>query len=95
VWCLVKCLVKSADEMAASLKEFIPKAKRAIEQFESLQRKLETDAEFRRLWESDSAQALKRVGINPDARMEVGLPPYSRGPECNWCVTPKANACHC
>ena len=87
--------VKSAEQKLKELKAFIPNAKKAIAQFEELQRRLETEENFRKLWDTDSAKALKAVGINPDARKETGRGPYERGPECTWCITPQGNACHC
>lgn len=87
--------VKSAEQKLKELKTFIPNAKKAIAQFEELQRRLETEESFRKLWETDSAKALEAVGINPDARMETGRGSYEKGPECTWCITPQGNACHC
>ncbi len=88
--------MKTAAEKLNDLKVFIPNAKRAIELTENFAKLLETDPAFQRLWESDSAAALRQVGIDPDARIAMGYPPYSeRGPECNWCITPQGNACHC
>ena len=87
--------VKSAQEKIQDLKVFIPNAKIAIAQFEEFLGKMEADASFRRLWETDSAAALRTVGINPDSRMEMGYEEYAQGPECNNCITPLGNACHC
>ena len=87
--------MKSAAEEIAYLKTFIPNAKKAIAQFEEMQRLLETQEEFRKLWESNSADALRQVGINPDARVEMGKEPYPEGVQCNYCITPQGNACHC
>jgi hypothetical protein len=87
--------MKTAKQKLKDLKTFLPNAKRAIEQTEKFAQLLETDPAFQKLWEKDSAAALRKVGINPDARMEMGLPPYEKGPECNWCITPEGNACHC
>jgi hypothetical protein len=86
---------KSAKEMVKQLDDFIPMAKIAILQFEELRRRLETQEDFQKLWESNSAEALKQVGINPDSRMVMGLPPYEEGPRCDWCITPGGKACHC
>ncbi len=89
--------VKSANQKIEELKVFIPNAHKAIAQFEELLRRMESDENFRGLWETNSAEALKAVGINPDSRMEMGKAPYNdeRGPECNNCITPMGNACHC
>ncbi|MCX6880859.1 MAG: hypothetical protein NTW21_44720 [Verrucomicrobia bacterium] len=87
--------MKTAAEKLNDLKAFLPNAKRAIEMTEKFAQLLETDPAFQRLWESDSAAALRQVGIDPEARAEMGLPPYSKGPECNWCITPHGKACHC
>jgi uncharacterized ferritin-like protein (DUF455 family) len=87
--------VKSADEMLKSTVSFLDKLRKAVAQLEEMKRRLEGDAEFRKLWETNSAAALRQVGINPDARMEVGLEAYEKGPRCDWCVTPNGNACHC
>ncbi len=81
--------------MLASTNTYLEKLKKATAQLEEVQRRLEHDPEFRKLWEADSAKALIEVDIDPDARMEMGLEPYEKGPECNWCVTPQGNACHC
>ena len=86
---------KTASQKLEDLKIFIPNAKKAISQFEELMNRLESDKEFCKLWEEDSSQALVQVGINPDARMEMGYEEYSKGPQCNNCVTPNGNACHC
>jgi hypothetical protein len=83
---------KTAKQKLEELKGFIPNAKKAIAQFENLKTKLETDDKFCKLWDSDSAEALRQVGINPEARVEMGLPPYSKGPECHNCITPQGNA---
>jgi hypothetical protein len=88
-------MVKSATRVIADLNKFIPKAKEAIEQLEEMKRRLETDEGFRKLWEADSGRALRGVGIKPNARMKMGLPPYSKGPRCDWCITPNGNSCHC
>jgi hypothetical protein len=88
-------MVKPAVEVAKDLETWIPKAKKAIVLAEDLRQRLETDEEFQKLWETDSAEALRRVGIDPDARKEVGLPPYDQGPECTNCITPMGNYCHC
>ena len=87
--------VKSADQMLAQLKIFLPNMRAAILQYEELEQKFEADPDFRDLWERDSAAALRAVGINPDARTEMGLEPYDQGPRCDWCTTPLGNACHC
>ncbi len=87
--------MKTATEKLNDLKVFLPNVKHAIELTDKFAKLLETDPAFQRLWESDSAAALRQVGINPEARMEMGYPEYSKGPECNWCITPNGNACHC
>lgn len=87
--------LKTADEMASSTDDFIARVGEAVTKFEALRDRLRSDATFRDLWERDSAQALREVGIDPEARQEVGYPPYDRGPECNNCITPQGNACHC
>jgi uncharacterized ferritin-like protein (DUF455 family) len=84
--------IKSAKEKLGELRTFIPNVKKAIKQFEELKRRLETEEGFRKLWETNSAEALRQVGINPNARMEVGLDKYSKGPRCDWCITPQGNA---
>ena len=86
---------KSAHEKIQELRQFIPNARRAITQFEELLRRMESEESFRSLWESNSAEALKAVGIDPEARQEMGKEPYDRGPECTYCITPNGNACHC
>lgn len=87
--------MKNADEKLANTIEFLPNARRAIAQIEEVERLLRDDEDFRNLWNTDSAAALRQVGIDPDARMEMGRGPYAEGPECEWCVTPNGNACHC
>ena len=91
---------KNADEKLANTQEFLPVARRAIEQIEQVERLLRDDEGYRELWNTDSAAALRQVGIDPDSRVELGLEPYPdknspEGPECNWCITPNGNACHC
>ncbi len=86
---------KDAAAKIADLKDFIPKAKIAIGQFEALLARLESDASFRTIWNTNSEQALIAVGIDPESRTEMGLGPYSDGPECNNCITPQGRACHC
>jgi hypothetical protein len=92
--------MKNADEKLASTVEFLPLARRAIGQIEEVERLLRDDEAFRNLWNTDSAAALRQVGIDPDARMEMGRGPYpdkdaKDGPECDWCITPMGNLCHC
>ena len=91
--------MKNADEKLADTVVFLPAARHAIEQFEQVERLLRDDENYRALWNSDSAAALRQVGIDPDARVEMGLDPYPKnsqdGVQCNWCVTPNGNACHC
>jgi hypothetical protein len=90
--------IKSAEEKLRELNEYVPNLRTAVQQFEEMRTRLEQDESFRKLWETDSAAALRAVGINPDARMEMGLPRYDdaeHGPECNLCITPMGNACHC
>jgi hypothetical protein len=53
--------IKTADEKIADLKVFIPNARKAIEQFEALLSRLESEEAFRSLWETDSAKALEAV----------------------------------
>jgi hypothetical protein len=87
--------VKSAAEKLQDTTAFLDNAKTAIAQIEEMRRLLETDEEFRKLWEADSAAALRQVGIDPESRQEMGLGAYEEGPRCDWCVTPNGNACHC
>jgi hypothetical protein len=87
--------VKPAKVMASDLGNFLQKAADAIAKIEAFKERLETDPDFQALWEADSAKALLAMGIDPDARMEVGEEPYVMGPRCDWCVTPNGNACHC
>lgn len=87
--------IKSAEEKIADLHLFIPKATNAILQFQALLTRLETDSDFRKLWNRDSGAALSAVGIDPEARRELGLGPYEDGAQCVNCITPGGNACHC
>ena len=87
--------IKSAEEKIADLRLFIPKATNAILQFQALLTRLETDSDFRKLWNRDSGAALSAVGIDPEARRELGLGPYEDGAQCVNCITPGGNACHC
>ena len=88
--------VKTADQKIEDLRTFMPNARRAIEQFQALLDRLEAEPDFRTLWNTDPAAALQAVGIDPDSRTEMGLEPYQvKGPECNYCITPQGNACHC
>jgi hypothetical protein len=91
----VRMNVKPAKVMASDLGNFLQKATDAIARIEAFKERLETDPDFQALWEADSAKALLAMGIDPDARMEVGGEPYVMGPRCDWCVTPNGNACHC
>ncbi len=87
--------IKSAQVMANDVGSFLEKARVAIKTTEDFQKRLLDDTAFAELWERDSAAALREAGIDPEARQEVGLPPYENGPECNWCITPNGNTCHC
>ena len=88
--------VKTAEQKIEDLRTFVPNARRAVEQFQALLERLEAEAEFRTLWNTDPAAALQAVGIDPDSRMEMGLESYRiRGAECRNCVTPMGHACHC
>jgi hypothetical protein len=94
--------MKNADEKLADTVEFLSNARRAITQLEEVERLLRENEEFRNLWNTDSAAALRQVGIDPDARVEMGLPPYppkgddeGGGARCDWCLTPTGKACHC
>lgn len=87
--------LKSAQEKLKDTEAFLMNAKKAIAQLEEVKRRLESDATFRKLWDTDSAEALRQVGIDPEARHEMGLGPYEEGAQCKWCVTPQGNACHC
>ncbi|MDT5355546.1 MAG: hypothetical protein QOJ56_4078 [Mycobacterium sp.] len=77
--------IKNADEKLATIVEFLPIARRAIGQIEEFERLLRDDEEFRNLWNTDSAAALRQVGIDPDARVEMGRGPYPDKDAC--CVT--------
>ena len=68
--------VKSADDKLQDTIAFLENARTAIAQIEEMKRLLETDEEYRKLWEADSAAALRQVGIDPEARQEMGLGPY-------------------
>ena len=89
--------VKSAAHMQQTLDAIIPTLTSPVAktQAAALKRLFESDPGFHALWEKDSATALKKAGVDPDSRMEMGMEPYERGPECNWCTTPKGNLCHC
>ena len=68
--------VKSADDKLQDTIAFLENARTAIAQIEEMKRLLQTDEEYRKLWEADSAAALRQVGIDPEARQEMGLGPY-------------------
>lgn len=87
--------LKSASVMAADVASFIERAKAAIVISENFQKRLVDDPDFARLWDSDSAAALRLAGIDPEARQEMGMGPYDEGAQCNWCITPNGNTCHC
>jgi hypothetical protein len=87
--------VKSPDEMADTLETFLERTREGMVKFDALMGRLRTDETFRGLWDRDSAQALREVGIDPEARTELGMAPYERGPECRPCWTPQGNPCHC
>jgi len=81
--------------MASEPAEFISNVKTSVQQLEELHRRLETEKQFQKLWETDSGKALRAVGINPDVRMEAGRESYERGPECVMVHHPAGNAWHC
>lgn len=88
--------IKSAQEKINDLRSFIPNARKALSQFEELLRRMETDESFRTLWDSNPGEALRSVGIDPDSRTEMGHGRYDEeGAQCNNCITPNGNACHC
>jgi hypothetical protein len=87
--------VKSAAEKLQDTIAFLDTAKASIAQIQGMRRLLETEDEFRKLWEADSAAALRQVGIDPASRQEMSLGSYAEGARCDWCVTPNGNACHC
>jgi hypothetical protein len=87
--------LKSAQVMSADVAAFLARAREALKTTEAFQRRLAEDAEFAALWERDSAAALRAAGIDPEARQEVGFGPYAEGAQCNWCITPNGNSCHC
>ncbi len=87
--------VRPPEEMASNADDFVMKVRQELDKLEKLRDRLRDDEDFQNLWSSDSAAALREVGINPDARMELGHEPYDRGPECTWCITPMGNSCHC
>lgn len=87
--------LKSAQVMSADVGAFLERAREALKVTEAFQRKLVEDSEFAALWDRDSAAALRAVGINPEARQELGLGPYDDGAQCKWCITPNGNSCHC
>lgn len=87
--------LKSAKIMSADVGAFLDRARQALQVTEAFQKRLIEDADFAALWERDSAAALKAAGIDPEARQQVGFGPYSEGAQCNWCITPNGNSCHC
>lgn len=90
--------VRPAAEMAERVDAKLDKIQSALAQLETFRDRLRNDSEFQNLWNSDSAAALREVGIDPDARTEMGYPPYDdpeRGPMCEMCWTPNGNLCHC
>ena len=83
---------KSAEQKLQEYETFLPNAQRAVAMFAEHKRRLETEADFRALWESDPAATLRAVGIDPDSRTEMGHGPYSfGGVTCEWCITPLGN----
>ncbi|MDQ2897599.1 MAG: hypothetical protein M3Y09_18495 [Actinomycetota bacterium] len=87
--------VKPADQMATQLDEFIANLRAELPKMEAFRDRLAGDPAFQELWSSDSGQAMRDAGFDPEARTQLGFPPYERGPECNWCMTPMGNLCHC
>nr|WP_310524839.1 hypothetical protein [Polymorphobacter sp.] len=87
--------LKSAQIMSADVGDFLVRAREALRITEAFQKRLVDDAEFAALWDRDSAAALKAAGIDPEARQAMGFGPYDEGAQCNWCITPNGNSCHC
>jgi hypothetical protein len=90
--------VRPAAEMADNADALLANVQDALAKIKEFSERVRSDEEFAQLWDTDSAAALRQVGIDPDARRELGYEPYDdklRGPECMWCVTPNGNACHC
>ena len=71
--------LKTASVMAADVATFLENAKAAIVVTENFQRRLVEDSEFAKLWDEDSAAALRLAGIDPEARQEMGFGPYEDG----------------
>jgi hypothetical protein len=89
---------RSADRDIKVVNEFVPKAATAIRKLETLRDKLKNDPEFRKLYETDFIAALEKVGIDPNARTEMGLPPLEKDKipsDSHSCITPNGNACLC
>ena len=89
---------RSAAADALMVEGFLPKAKKALQVLEDLGKRLENDAEFKKLYESDFISALIEAGIDPNARTEMGLAPLERGnipSRSKSCITPSGNACVC
>lgn len=86
---------KNAQVMAQDVGAFLVKARDALAKTEAFQHRLVNDADFAALWDKDSAAALREMGIDPEARQEMGYGPYDEGAQCKWCTTPNGNACHC
>jgi len=83
---------KSAEEKLREYQTFLPNAQSAVAKFAEHKRRLESEADFRALWETDPAATLRAVGIDPEARREMGFGEYdSRGVQCEWCITPLGN----
>jgi hypothetical protein len=91
---------KPAPKEVEDLAVFLENANGAIDKIVKLKKRLETDPAFKKLWEENPIEADRQMGIDPKARTEVGLPMVkdtgnTGGPECNYCITPAGNACHC
>jgi hypothetical protein len=89
---------RSAERDIQVVEDFIPKAEAAIKKLGTLRDKLKNDSEFRKLYETDFMTALEKIGIDPNARTEMGLPSLEKGKipaDSKNCITPQGNACVC
>jgi hypothetical protein len=89
---------RSAERDIKVVDDSVPKAAAAIKKLETLRNKWKNDPEFRKLYETDFMAALEKVGIDLNARTEMGLPPLEKGKvpaDSKSCITPQGNACLC
>jgi|GEM_PF-3133121 hypothetical protein len=69
----------------------------ALGQLEAVHKLLRDDSAAQALWLTDTKAVLRSVGIDPEARQEVGMAAFddAGGAQCFWCTTPSGSLCKC